>query len=153
MSEKTISENKDTEEQAISFYTADIDFNLESELAVAEWLKQVGLEKKRTISNIEYVLCSDEYLLDINQKYLSHDTLTDIITFPLQESPLEATIYISAERVKENAELYKVAFQDELHRVMAHGLLHLLGFKDKTEDEINEMRLQEQAALAKRTFI
>ena len=153
MSDHTTSENQDTEEEAIRFYTADIDFVLEAETAVAEWLKEIGLEKKRTISNVEYVLCSDEYLLDINQKYLSHDTFTDIITFPLQESPLEATIYISIERVKENAELYKVAFEDELHRVMAHGLLHLLGYKDKTEDENNEMRLQEDSALAKRTFI
>lgn len=137
----------------ISFFTADIDYLLQDESQVIQWLITVAQEKDRTISNIEYVLCSDAFLLDINKKYLDHDTLTDIITFPIQESPLEATIYISIERVTENADLYHTTQQDEIHRVMVHGLLHLLGYKDKTDDQKKEMRRQEDLALAKRTFV
>lgn len=132
---------------------ADINHSLKHESAVLNWLKSIAGKNNRAIASLEYVFCSDDYLLDINKKYLSHDTLTDIITFPLQDSPLEATIYISIERVKENAIQYKTTTEEELHRVMAHGLLHLIGFKDKSDDEKSEMRQQEDVALSQRTFI
>jgi len=102
---------------------------------------------------LEYVLCSDEYILKVNKEHLDHDYYTDIITFPLQESPLEATIFISVDRVKENAELYNCSEQDELHRVMVHGLLHLLGYNDKTTDEKKQMRLEEDNCLSERNFV
>lgn len=136
----------------ISFHMADIDHNVENPEKIIQWLTSIATEKGRALSSIEYVLCSDEYLLEINQKYLYHDTLTDIITFPIQESPLEATIYISVERVKENSQLYDSTIIDETHRVMVHGLLHLLGYKDKTDEQKKEMRFQEDQALEKRTF-
>jgi len=88
-------------------------------------------------------------LLEINKKYLDHDYYTDIITFPLQESPIEATIYISIDRVKENAATYKVEFKHELHRVIVHGLLHLLGHKDKTDEEQKLMSAMEDKCLDK----
>lgn len=91
--------------------------------------------------------------MDINQKHLQHDYYTDIITFPLNNDPIEANVFISIERVKENAQLYKVEFEDELHRVMIHGLLHLFGYKDKTEDEQQSMRSKENYYLAKRSFV
>ncbi len=131
---------------------ADVDYNLKHKTEVYQWLKSIAIKNNRSISSLEYVFCSDDYLLEINKKYLSHDTLTDIITFPLQESPLEATIYISIERIKDNALKYKTTTEEELHRVMVHGLLHLVGFKDKLDDEKSQMRHQEDVALSQRTF-
>lgn len=98
---------------------------------------------------IHYIFCDDAYLLEINKEYLQHDTLTDIITFRYQEHPhpLESDIYISTERVQENASKFGVAFDAELRRVMAHGVLHLLGFKDKSAADKQKMRQAEEEAL------
>ena len=144
---------KTTAHEKISIYNQEIDFDFLHTIEVKEWLVQIALDRDKTISSLEYILCSDEYLLDINKNYLDHDTYTDIITFPMQESPLEATIYISIERVRENAEIYSTSLIKELHRVMVHGLLHLLGYKDKTENDQSEMRSQEDKALAARAFV
>lgn len=102
------------------------------------------------IEFVQYVFCDDEYLLTLNQEHLDHDTLTDIITFRYQEhpNPIESDIYISVERVRENALNFGVTFENELHRVMVHGILHLLGFKDKGEEAEKEMRSQEDLALS-----
>ncbi len=140
-------------DDAIIICLADVEYNLRDEVAVINWLKNIASTNNRAISSLEYVFCSDAFLLDINKKYLAHDTLTDIITFPLNDNPLEATIYISIERVEENAQIYSISPEEELHRVMAHGLLHLVGYKDKSDEEKSEMRFQENAVLDQRTFI
>ena len=140
-------------ETAIQIFFADIDQPIDSEDEIISWLIDLAISHERSVAQIEYVFCSDAYLLDINKTHLDHDTLTDIITFPLQESPLEATIYISLERIRENADLYQASEKDELHRVMAHGLLHLLGYNDKTDDDKETMRSAENKALAKRSFV
>jgi len=145
--------DKLNDESTIQFASVEIDFELENQDAIALWLTDIAQAESRSLSLLEYVLCSDEYLLAINKEYLNHDYYTDIITFPLQESPLEATIYISIERVKENAQLYNCKFEDELHRVIAHGLLHLIGHTDKTDEDKKNMRIQENACLDKRTFL
>lgn len=97
-----------------------------------------------------FIFCSDAYLIQINREYLSHDTLTDIITFDNSDSPglIETDIFISVERVKENASLLNIRHEKELHRVMIHGILHLLGFKDKTPQEKEIMRDKENEALS-----
>ena len=96
--------------------------------------------------NVSYVFGSDEWLLEINQKFLNHDTYTDIITFDQSDSEdeLDGEIYISLDRVRENAQKFEVTFEKELHRVMVHGLLHLAGFSDKTEEEKKLMREKEE---------
>ena len=98
------------------------------------------------ISSLSYVFVDDQYLLELNQKTLNHDTYTDIITFDLsdQEGIIDGEIYISIDRVKENAKLFNVAFITEMIRVVAHGYLHLIGFKDKTLTQKEEMRKQEE---------
>lgn len=100
--------------------------------------------------NLNYILCSDEYLLGINVQFLNHNTLTDIITFDLSESEdaLTGEIYVSVERVAENAAKFGVSYADELHRVIFHGALHLCGFKDKKPADVQEMRKQEDKCLS-----
>lgn len=128
-------------------------FDLRHQKEIADWLTNIAQSKARSINSIEYVFCNDEYVLDLNKTHLDHDYLTDILTFPLQNSPIEANIFISMDRVKENALTYKVEFEDELHRVMAHGLLHLLGYNDHGQDEKKQMRIEEDLCLALRDFI
>ena len=101
--------------------------------------------KKTEKINLAYIFCTDEYLLEINMQFLNHKTLTDIITFDLSEdeNEMQGEIYISIDRVKENAEKYEVSYEEELHRVIFHGALHLCGYKDKTETDIKKMRRQE----------
>ena len=100
------------------------------------------------IDLLNYIFCSDDYLHRINVEHLDHDTLTDIITFPYREFPeLESDIFISTERVHENATERNLSFETELQRVMSHGLLHLIGFGDKTEAEATEMRQREEHAM------
>ena len=110
---------------------------------VSRYLKNVKT------SEITYVFCNDNFLLEMNQNFLDHDSFTDIITFDLSESKqeLQGEIYISIERVKENAKLYKTTFTDELHRVIFHGVLHLCGFKDKTPKDQKIMRENEDYCL------
>jgi len=117
-------------------------------LAVRSWLNQIIESRQKSVGEISVVMCSDKYLLEVNQKYLNHDFYTDIITFDYSEgSEISGDLMISYERVKENAASQKVTVQHELRRVMVHGVLHLLGFKDKTEEDAAEMRSQEDAAL------
>lgn len=144
--------NPTYQDPTITFDFADVAYELEHLEELKQWLVSIGKKEHQEISLLEYIICTDEYLLEINKEYLDHDFYTDIITFPLQEDPLEGTIYISIERVKENADLYKAPIKDELHRVMAHGLLHLLGYKDKTDAEQKEMRNKENHCLSQRSF-
>lgn len=113
--------------------------------SVKRWVKSVAKSEGKEAGNINYIFCDDEYLHKINVEYLQHDTFTDIITFDYTEGKvLHSDIYISVERVKENAEIFKVPFQRELLRVLAHGLLHLCGYKDKTPKDSALMRQKEE---------
>jgi len=142
-----------SQESLFNFNIEDIDFDIEKGAELKKWLAFACFKEKKSISFIEYIFCSDAYLLGINQKYLNHDYFTDIITFPLSSDPIEANVFISVDRVKENAQLYKQGFQNELHRVMIHGILHLLGYGDKTKEEQKTMRQKEDEYLSSRTFL
>lgn len=115
-----------------------------------KWLNQVILNEAKEEGDITYIFCDDDYLLEKNIRFLNHNTLTDVITFDYCEgNSVSGDIFISIERVKENSEVFKVDFLTELNRVMVHGLLHLLGYKDKTERESNLMRKKENYYLSK----
>ena len=132
----------------IHFNESDIPCRVKRRLAVKSWLKQIIESRNKSVGEISIVMCSDKLLLETNQKYLNHDYYTDIITFDYtEEDQISGDLMISYERVKENAKKENVAVQEELRRVMVHGVLHLLGFKDKSEREAAEMRTQEDAAL------
>ncbi len=123
-------------------------FSLQQEQEHLTWLEKVCKHYGLNPECINYIFCDDEYLLNINKEYLNHDYYTDIITFPISEDPLCADIFISTDRVKENATTLQVSEDQELKRVMAHGLIHIAGFKDKTEEEAKVMREQEEIAIA-----
>ena len=132
----------------ISFHY-EIDFKLPSERAFKSWLTQVVLSEEKTIGDINYVFCDDEYLHKINVDYLNHDTLTDIISFDYTiGNILHGDIFISVERVRENAAEFNVSFEEELKRVMVHGVLHYCGFKDKTAKDQKIMRSKEDEKIA-----
>jgi rRNA maturation RNase YbeY len=120
----------------IQFCTEDVTFSLKDKLKHKAWLNEVAKQEGKKILELSYVFCSDDYLLQINQEYLNHDTLTDIVTFDNSEDPkkIEGDIFISIDRVKENGEKLGTS-ETELERVMVHGLLHLLGYKDKKKED------------------
>lgn len=133
-------------ENFVQFFVESLDvFIFTDQKQVADWLLSVASEENKDVHHLNYIFCSDEYLLNINRTYLDHDYFTDIITFPIHDidQPIEADLFISVERVRENATILKLPFKDELNRVIVHGLLHLLGYGDKTDDEINLMRKKE----------
>jgi rRNA maturation RNase YbeY len=114
------------------------------EVAYSNWMDQLAVSENKTIGDLSFVFCSDEFLLKINQDHLNHDTYTDIITFDYSDNGLiNGEIYISTERVSENAGRFSVTETNELHRVMAHGLLHLCGYGDKSDLETQVMRDKE----------
>jgi probable rRNA maturation factor len=120
------------------------DFAKINEVVYSKWLEQIAISEGKTIGELSYVFCSDEYLLKINQDHLNHDTYTDIITFDYcQDGLINGEIYISTDRVRENAVSFRESEINELHRVMSHGLLHLCGYPDKTEKESDIMRAKE----------
>lgn len=130
-------------EKTISFFSTN-DFSLNNKNVYKKALLKLIESEKFELENLTYIFCSDEYLLEINQNFLNHDTYTDIITFDYsEEQKLSAEIYISTERVAENAKTYEVTFEQELQRVMVHGVLHCCGYKDKTESERQLMRTKE----------
>ena len=115
-----------------------------------KWLNQVISNEDKLLGDITYIFCNDDYLLKKNIQFLNHNTLTDVITFDYcKGNSVSGDIFISIERVKENSENFKVDFLSELNRVLVHGLLHLLGYKDKTESEANLMRKKENYYLSK----
>jgi rRNA maturation RNase YbeY len=132
----------------ITFLTEDITFGLKEKLKHKAWLKDAAKAEGFTIGELNYIFCSDAYLLDINQKYLGHDTLTDIVSFDNSEDPkmIEGDIFISIERVRENAIKFDTK-DSELQRVMIHGLLHLAGYKDKDKAQKELMRNKENEHL------
>lgn len=118
---------------------------------ITTWLKSVIKSENFVEGEIGYVFCNDSYLHDINLQFLNHDTLTDIITFPMTQeisNIISGTIYISIDRVKENAQHYRVSFLHELSRVMVHGILHLMGYDDHTDDDVKLMRQKEDYYLS-----
>lgn len=133
---------------AIRFSVQSGDFELLEPGKLKKWLSEVIVRRGKSVGNINYLFCDDEYLLGVNRQYLNHDTYTDIITFDYVAGGLiSGDIMISIERVGENAVKFGVPFEQELHRVAVHGVLHLLGQGDKTDEEAVEMRRQEEESL------
>ena len=132
----------------IDFLSEDIDFELLSANFAEKWLLEVIRLEKKQLRRLTYIFCSDEYLYQLNVDYLQHDTYTDVITFPyLEGQEIEGDIFISIDRVRENAQTFGSTFERELFRVMVHGLLHLCGYGDKSEEQVTEMREKENTYL------
>jgi probable rRNA maturation factor len=140
---------------AINFFEEDVTYKLKDKAKVRKWITDTIVAEGYKLQDLTYIFCSDEYLLTINQKYLDHDTFTDIITFDNSEYEGEITgdIFISIPRILENAAKFKVTDADELHRVIIHGALHLLGYTDKKPADKQKMTEKEDYYLAKRQFI
>lgn len=135
---------------AIGFNVEEIKYNFKDKLVRKGWLKEVIKDAGKKIGEINYIIVSDEYLLQMNQLYLKHDTYTDIITFDYcEDNTVSGDMYISIDRVRENAINFNVTEEHELNRVLVHGLLHLLGQKDKTKSDALEMRRKEELWLSK----
>lgn len=118
----------------IYFFNQDINFTLKHKNKIRHWLNQAVIAETYQLSTLNFIFCNDAFLLKINQEYLNHDTLTDIITFDnsVEKGKVTADLYISVDRVKENSKIFKTKFYTELQRVIIHGTLHLLGFDDKS---------------------
>ncbi|MCR4910580.1 MAG: rRNA maturation RNase YbeY [Bacteroidales bacterium] len=128
----------------IRYYCEDISFKLKDKALNNKWLKMVAASELRKIGDINIIFCSDNYILDVNMKYLQHDYFTDIITFDYCEKDiLSGDLFISIDSVRENALFYGTEFPEELSRVMVHGVLHLIGYDDHTEEDIKTMRSKE----------
>lgn len=140
---------------AIQFFEEDISYKLKNKTLVRQWIKDTIIAEGFKLKELTYVFCSDAYLLPMNQQYLDHDTLTDIITFDNseEEGHIVGDIFISIERIRENAAKFGVTETQELHRVIIHGALHLLGYTDKTVVTKQKMTQKEDEYLAKRNFI
>lgn len=138
----------------INFFEEGLTYKLKNKTAVRKWIKGTIEAEGFKLDELTYVFCSDEYLLQINQQYLDHDTYTDIITFDNSEREgyITGDIFISVERIRENAQQFNVTEAQELHRVMIHGALHLLGYKDKSAADKKKMTSKEDYYLAERAF-
>lgn len=138
----------------ISFFEEDIRYNLKDKIKVKQWIKDTIAAEGYQLDELTYIFCSDAYLLQINQQYLNHDTYTDIITFDnsSEDRVIAGDIFISIERIRENATKFDQSVTDELHRVIIHGALHLLGYKDKTAIDSKNMTQMEDKYLDKRAF-
>ena len=126
-------------------FNYETEFELQNEPDFSKWLSSVILSENKKEGEINYIFCDDNYLLEINQQYLDHDTLTDIISFDYSVgNEINGDIFVSVERVKENASDFKVTFHEEIQRVLVHGILHYCGYKDKTESDERIMRFKEE---------
>ncbi len=135
---------------AISFQNQSIEFKLSEKIKIKGWIKTIIASEKKEMGNLNFVFTSDEEILKTNVQYLKHNTYTDIITFDYCEGKkINGDIIISVERVKENADKFKTDFETEIKRVIIHGVLHLCGYKDKSEKDAKIMRGKENAALKK----
>jgi len=135
---------------AIHFFSEEITFAIKHKSIIKTWLKQLVLAYEgKKLGSLNYIFCSDEYLLTLNQEHLQHDYYTDIITFDNSEDEdiISGDLFISVDRVIDNAATLQVAFEKEFYRVLVHGLLHLLGFGDKTPEEVEIMRSKEDEAI------
>ncbi|MDO9261456.1 MAG: rRNA maturation RNase YbeY [Flavobacteriaceae bacterium] len=133
-----------------------IDFNFETDFVLEDenkhqvWIKDIIIDFGFELGDVAYIFCDDDYLLQINLQYLNHDDLTDIISFDYSENKtISGDIFISIERVKDNAHQFNVDFHQELLRVMSHGILHFMGFKDKNTEDRNEMQKNEEICIQK----
>lgn len=134
-------------------YNYQKEFKFINQSKISNWLSETISAEQHKEDTINYVFCNDDYLLELNLKHLNHNTLTDIITFNYNLGrSISADIFISIDRILENAEKFNVSFQDELHRVMIHGILHLCGYNDKTKEEKSLMRKKEDYYLSLRAF-
>jgi len=131
--------------QFIHFHFDEVDLPLKDRNKLKNFLASLVVKEKRRLNALNYIFCNDRTLLEINRRYLNHNSYTDVITFDLSSSPKEilGDIYISAERIRENAKNLKLSTKEELHRVILHGLLHLCGYNDKTGGERKLIRSKE----------
>lgn len=128
----------------VRYFNEDIVFVLRQKRINNKWLSIVAGSELKKLGNINYIFCSDNYILDVNIKYLGHDYFTDIITFDYCENDvLNGDLFISIDTVRENADFYGTSFEQELNRVMVHGVLHLIGYDDHKEEDIKVMRAKE----------
>jgi rRNA maturation RNase YbeY len=128
----------------IDFYYEDCSFVYKGKIATRNWINRAIKENNKQLGAISVIFCSDNYLLKINQDYLNHDYFTDIITFDYcEDNIVSGDLFISIDMIRANAEKFGVELIDELHRVIIHGVMHLVGFKDKTDEEAQTMRAQE----------
>lgn len=135
-------------DEAVVFHQEDTVFELPQTESFIEWISAIITSEHCDLKQLNFIFCSDNYLYQLNVEYLDHDTLTDVITFPYTSPPLiEGDIFISIERITENAEKFKSSMLHELARVMIHGVLHLCGYGDKSESEQKTMRMKENSAL------
>ena len=137
-------------QSSIDFHFEDVSITSFETMQYSHWIKRVIFHHQCKLGQLQYVFCSDDYLHRMNVEYLDHDTLTDIITFPYEEPPrVQGDIFISIDRVMDNAKDRNIDFELELRRVIIHGVLHLCGYGDKTEEEAKRMRVLEEEALSK----
>ncbi len=135
------------------FFNSEAGFELTNEASVAAWIETVIRQEEKKQGEVNYIFCDDVFLHEMNVKYLKHNELTDIISFDYAMGALiSGDIFISVERVRENALEFNARFEDELHRVIVHGVLHFCGYKDKTEVQKKQMRAKEDYYLSLRTF-
>jgi len=134
----------------IYFFAEEIKFSLPQKKNTKNWINSIVSNENKVLGNLNFIFCSDKYLHDLNIKYLNHDTLTDIITFNSSEIPDEISgdIFISIERVSENYKIFNNSFSSELNRVIVHGVLHLIGYQDKTTKEARIIRQKEDYYLS-----
>lgn len=136
-------------ETFVSFNFEDVEFDLPNQQTLVDWLLHLAEAENKPVYELNFIFCSDEYLREVNLEYLRHDYYIDIITFPYTEGAIHGDLFISSERVADNAGENGVSFLNELCRVMAHGVLHLAGYGDKTSDEVRVMREKEDFYLKK----
>ena len=136
------------EEEDITYHFEDVEFEFLNKPILNSWLKSSVSSKEKKLGFLNFIFCTDNYLHKMNVDYLNHDTLTDVITFSYADDRIEGDIFISIDRIKENATDLNISFDNELHRVMIHGVLHLLGFKDKTKEDKDLMTKNENENLA-----
>ena len=138
----------------VSYFNEDIKFDFKEKRLTNRWLKLVAESEIRRLGDISIIFCSDNYILDVNMKYLQHDYFTDIITFDYCEGDtVSGDLFISIDSVRENAAFYGTEFKDELNRVIVHGVLHLIGYDDHSEEDIKEMRAKENYYLYLRELV
>lgn len=139
----------------VNFFTEEIKYTIKNKLLLKQWIKDAIANEGLKPSEISFIFCSDEYLHKINVEYLNHDTYTDIITFDNSEDEnvIAGDIFISIDRIKENAKSFLVKEVDELHRVIIHGILHLCGYLDKKPVDKKRMTEKENEYLSKRSFV
>ena len=138
----------------VNFFAEDTGYQLKNKLNLKRWIKETIKAEGYKLQEVNFILCSDAYLLQINQQYLNHDTYTDIVTFDNSDvaGVITGDIFISVDRTQENAKEFKVSPETELHRVIIHGVLHLLGYKDKKPTEKQLMTTKENEYLSLKTF-